>query len=179
MSIGAEADAEVDLGPLVLEALVGLKASTDTLNKRLRNIAKIEEAYEFGVRELPIRKATVSPATGNFTIGLGGPAYGRMWEVKRITVGGAQYTSTVSGTALLVVGPSPDGAAALTPPLTDVADQAASLPLIAYYGTRQLVVRHPNHLYVVILTPTASTQYAVGGQVSDFPDRRLELETSN
>lgn len=177
MSMGAEVDAEVDLGPLVFELMGGLKASLDTLNKRLRNIAKVEEAYQFGVREIPIRKVATSAASGNLVIGCGGPAVGRLWEVKRLTVGGVLWTSTVSGQAIVVVGSVSDGQT--TPPLTDIADQAATLPNIAYYSTRQLVVRNPGHLFVVVIAPSATTQYAVGGQVSDFPDRRTDIDTEN
>jgi hypothetical protein len=177
VSLGAEVDAEVDLGPLVFELMGGLKASLDTLNQHLRNIAKVEAAYQGGVIEVPIRKVAASGATGNLVIGCGGPAYGRIWEVKRLTVGGVLWTTTVAGQALVVVGSVSDGQ--VTPPLTDVADQAASLPDIAYYSTRQLVVRHPAHLFVVIVAPSATTQYAVGGQVSDFPDKRNALDTEN
>jgi hypothetical protein len=177
VSMGAEVDAEVDLGPLVLEALVGLKASTDTLNKRLHNIAKTEEAYQRGVIEVPIRKVATSAASGNLVIGCGGPAYGRLWEVKRLTVGGVTWGTSVNGSLLIVVGSAPDGLT--NPPLPDVVNEAASVPNVTFYSTRQLVVRHPNHLFVVILTPSATTQYAVGGQASDFPDRRLDLETDN
>ena len=177
MSMGAEVDAEVDLGPLVFELMGGLKASLDTLNKHLRNIAKVEAAYQGGVIEVPIRKVKTSAASGNLVIGCGGPAFGRLWEVKRLTVGGVLWTSTVAGQAIVVVGSTSDGQ--VTPPLPDIADQAATLPNIAYYSTRQLVVRHPGHLFIVIISPTAATQYAVGGQVSDFPDRRVSLETEN
>jgi hypothetical protein len=177
MSMGAEVDAEVDLGPLVFELMGGLKASLDTLNKHLRNIAKVEAAYQGGVVEVPIRKVATSPASGSLVIGCGGPAYNRLWEVKRLTVGGVTWATSVNGSALVVVGSVADGS--VNPPLTDIADQAGTLPNVAYYSTRQLVVRHPNHLFVVILTPTATTQYAVGGQASDFPDRRVSLETEN
>jgi hypothetical protein len=176
VTIGTEAQAEVDLGPLVLNAIIDLHASIDTLNKRLRNIAAIEAAYQDGAIEVPLRNAAVSAASGSLIMGLGGPRYGRLWEVKRLTIGGAQWTSVVAGQALIVVSPT---AGQLTPALGDIADQAGSLPLVSYYSTRQLTVRHPNHLYVVILTPTASTQYSVGGQATDYPDKRLVLDTEN
>ena len=176
MSLGAEVDAEVDLGPLVFELMGGIKASLDTLNKTMRDIRDIEKAYQEGPLELPIRKVATSPSSGNFTIGLGGPAYGRKWEVKRVAVGGVQWSSSVNGTALLVVGTSPEGPWALTPPLSDIVDEAASLPSNAFYSTGQIVVRHPNHLFLVILSPTASTQYAAGGQATDLPDKRVRIE---
>jgi hypothetical protein len=176
MSMGAEVDAEVDLGPLVFELMGGLKASLDTLNKRLRNIARVEEAYEFGATQQPIRGVSNSPASGSFSFGLGGPTYGRMWEVKRLVVGGVQWGTSVAGQAVFFV--SPVGGQA-TPSLADVVDQAATLPDVAYYSTRQLVLRHPNRLHVLILSPTASTTYVVGGEATDLPDKRTALTSED
>ena len=179
MSLDAEVDAELDLGPMFLEVLGGVRAGIETLNKRLRNIAKIEEAYQFGAVEVMIRKAATSAASGSLIVGCGGPAYGRLWEVKRLTVGGQLWTTSVNGTAIVAMGSTPDGQAALTPPLSDIVDNASSLPSIAFYSTRQITVRHPNHLFVVILSPSATTQYVVGGQATDYPDKRLLLDTEN
>lgn len=167
-----EAEAEVDLGPLVLNALVELGGSLGTLNKHLRNIAKIEKAYEFGAQQVPIRTSALSPASGSLVFDLGGPTRNRIWELKRLVVGGPLWTSSVAGTMLIVVSPS---AGQLTPALTDIVDQANSLPIVATYGTRQVVVKHPNHLFAVVLTPTASTTYAVGGEATDFPDKLLPI----
>ena len=167
-----EAEAELDLGPLVLNALVDLHAGINTLNKHLRNIAKLEQAYEFGAQQVPLRTSSVSPASGSLVFDLGGPTRGRLWELKRLVVGGAAWTSTVNGTMLIVVSPS---AGQLTPALPDIVDQANSLPIVATYGTRQVVVKHPNHLFAIVLTPSASTTYAVGGEATDFPDKLLPI----
>lgn len=172
--MGAEMEAEVDLGPLVLESIVGLKASFDSVAKELKKARDIEDAYQRGAIEVPLRQSAVSGATGSLLMGLGGPAYGREWQVKRLTIGGSLWTSTVAGTALVLISPS---SGQLLPSTSDIADQAAALPSVAYYSARQLVVRHPNHLYVIILTPTAITQYAVGGEATDLPDRRIPIRT--
>lgn len=167
-----EAEAEVDLGPLVLNALVELGASVGTLNKHLRNIAKLEQAYEFGAQQVPLRTSSVSGTSGSLVFDLGGPTRGRLWELKRLVVGGAEWTSSVNGTMLIVVSPS---AGQLTPALPDIVDQANSLPIVATYGTRQVVVKHPNHLFAIVLTPSGSTTYAVGGEATDFPDKLLPI----
>ena len=172
MSLGAEVDAEIDLGPLVFEVMGGLRTSLETLNKHLRNIAKLEQAYEFGAQQVPLRTSSVSGTSGSLVFDLGGPTRGRLWELKRLVVGGAEWTSTVNGTMLIVVSPS---AGQLTPALPDIVDQANSLPIVATYGTRQVVVKHPNHLFAIVLTPSASTTYAVGGEATDFPDKLLPI----
>lgn len=174
MSMGAEVDAEVDLGPLVLESIVGLKASFDSVAKELRKARAEEDAYQRGAIEVPLRQSATSAASGSLIMDLGGPAYAREWQVKRLTIGGALWTSVVAGTALVLISPS---SGQLLPSTTDIADQATTLPSVAYYSARQLVVRHPSHLYVIILSPTATTQYAVGGEATDLPDRRIPLRT--
>lgn len=176
MSMGAEVDAEVDLGPLVLESIVGLKASFDSVAKELRKARAEEEAYQFGAVEIPLSGAEVSAASGNLVISLGGPSVGRLWQLRRLAVGGGVWTSTVAGQVLVVISSS---TASQTPPLANIVDQAGTLPNIATYSTRQVVIRHPNRLFVVIITPTASTQYAVGGSVTDYPDRRVRLTTED
>jgi hypothetical protein len=176
MSIGADVDAEVDLGPLVFELMGGIKASLDSLASAIKKMRDNEEAYQRGAVQVVLRGSAMSDSgSDTLEIGLGGPPYGRLWEVKSLTVGGGLWTTTAAGQALVVVSP----ARSLTPALTDIVDQAGTLPSVAYYSTRQLVVRHPNHLRVVFLTPTASTQYAVGGQATDLPDRRTALVTES
>jgi hypothetical protein len=175
MSLDAGVEAEVDLGPLVLQALVGLGASMDTLNRHLRDIAKLEEAYQFGAAQVRLSMTATSDSNGDsIEIGVGGPTYGRLWQIRSLVVGGSLWTTTVAGSALVVIGANKT----LTPPLTDIVDEAGSLPSVAQYSTSQIVVRHPNHLRVVILTPTASTLYAVGGWATDMPDKRERIEAS-
>lgn len=176
MSMEAEVGGGLELGNFSLKTLIEIGATLDSIHKHLKGIRKIEEAYEFGAVQVILRgTATSDSASDTIEIGLGGPSYGRVWQVHRLTVGGALWTTTAAGQALVVVSPSKT----LTPALSDIADQAGSLPSVAYYGAGQLVVRHPNHLRVVFLTPTATTQYAVGGQAIDLPDRHLRLETES
>lgn len=177
-----EMGAEAEAGDATLGAIVALGASMDKLRRHFERIHKIEEAYQFGIRNVRLGGSVKSNSEGaNITMDLGGPTYGRFWEVKRLTVGGATWDATVdddplAGTALIVVSAAnPQG----DPALPDIADAASSVPSVATYGTRQLLVNHPNHLYVVVLAPSASTQYAAGGAASDFPDKREVIGTTD
>jgi len=175
MSLGAELDADVGVGNADLQAVLALTASMNSLTKELKKTRDLERAYQKGAVEVILRGSAVSNSAGaTLIIGLGGPAYGRLWEVRRITCGGAFWTSTVAGQGLLIVSAA---SGQVTPALGDIVDQAPSLPNVALYGTRQFTVRHPNHVYLVILTPTVSTQYAAGGQATDYPDERVALTT--
>lgn len=169
MTMEAEVGGGIELGEFSLKALAGVQGSFDGVLHELKKIAKYEEAYQFGAVEVALRGSASSDAAGDsVVIDLGGPAYGRLWQLRRLVVGGALWTSTVAGSALVVVSTQRSS----TPPLPDIADQAPSLPNVATYSTGQVIVRNPNHLYVVFLSPTASTLYAVGGAATDIPDSR-------
>jgi hypothetical protein len=167
-------DGDLELGEFSLKALAGVQASFDGVLQHLKKIQKNEEAYQFGAVEVALRgSATSDSGSDTLVIDMGGPANQRLWQIRRLTVGGALWTSTVAGSALVVVSTT----TSLTPALPDIADQAATLPNVATYSTGQIIVRNPNRLFVVFLTPTASTQYAVGGSATDLPDRRHLITT--
>jgi len=172
MTMEAEVGGGIELGEFSLKALAGIQGTFDGVLQHLEKIARYEEAYQFGPVEVALRGASQSNANGaTLVLDMGGPSYERMWQVRRLVVGGSQWTSTVAGSALVVVSPNQ----VTTPPLSDIADQASALPLLAFYSTGQLIVRHPNHLFVVILTPTISTNYGVGGAATDLPDKRHRI----
>ncbi len=175
MSFETDVAANVELGELSLGAVLGLGATLDGIHEQLKKLYAIEEAYQFGGVQVKLQNVGSSDSNGDsFEIGLGGPSYGRLWQVRTLIVGGPLWTSSVAGSALVVISP----ARSITPALTDIVDEASTLPLPAQYSTGQIVVRHPNHLRVVILTPTSSTQYAAGGYATDMPDKRERIEAS-
>lgn len=109
---------------------------------------------------------TPTVATG---INMGGPDAGFEWVVRGLVVGGLTWSTTAAGTAEVYVtalgaqwGTSGSGAgtAAGVRALTDLVDQAATLPSKGFYGREQLVVKENESLVVVILTGTAGQQYA-------------------
>ena len=173
MSLDAEVGANVELGSFSLAAIAGLGATLDGIHTELKRLRNLEEAYQFGAVKVRLSNSASSDAAGdNLEIGLGGPTYGRLWQVNSLVVGGNLWTSTVAGTALVYVAPTKIS----TPPLTEVVDEAGSLPSVAQYSTGQIIVRHPGHLRIVILSPTASTPYAAGGWATDLPDNRAPIE---
>jgi hypothetical protein len=174
MSLEGDVDAGLNLGPIHIHGMAEIDAGINSILKELRGLRALEEAYQSGAKDIPLRNTGTSDSNSDsFIIGLGGPTYGRQWQVRRLTMGGVLWTSTVAGSALVVVGPS----GTVTPPLPDVNDSVASLPNNGFYSTGQLIVRHPDHLRIVILTPTASTQYAVGGTATEMPDKREPIRT--
>jgi hypothetical protein len=41
---------------------------------------------------------------------------------------------------------------------------------VAFYSSAQFRVQHPNHIFVVIISGTASTTYQVSGDAYDVPN---------
>lgn len=172
----AEVGAEFRLGELLLGAKVDLFAKLDSIEKRLSSIAEREQRYEeAGPVQVELRDSgTVDANQDNLYIGLGGPSYGRVWEVRQLVIGGVTWATTVAGYALFFVQPVKPSAMAGVP-LANIQDAAgtggASLPSVAFYSGGQFRIRHPNHLYIAVIGGTASTQYVVAGDAFDMPDR--------
>lgn len=169
----------IQIGDIALGAIVDLTASVHELRDVLDRMRQLEEDYGIqGPVQVPLRGVVTTPASGNAVIDLGGPSYGRRWEVRRLVVGGVTFGDSVSGTAEIYAASSAQGALQARS-LTDLVDQAATLPLVGFYSAGQLVLRHPQRLCVVLVSPSASTAYAVGGEALATPDapmRRVVTE---
>ena len=163
---------EATLGPLTAK----LELAVDAISKQTASLDRLiafQAAYQQdGPIQLRLRGTGTSNSAGDsFTIDLGGPATMRLWEIRGVVVGGLTWSSTVSGTAELYIGSNVSTAR----PLSEIVDQASgstpSLPSVATYSSGQVVLRNPEHLYLVIVSPTASTQYLAGARGFDVPDR--------
>ena len=163
---------EATLGPLTakLELLADLQS---TLAQKIDRLAELQAAYQQdGPIQLRLRgNGTSNSAGDSFTIDLGGPATMRLWEIRGVVVGGLTWSNAVGGTAELYIGSNVSTAR----PLSEIVDQASgstpSLPSVSTYSSGQVVLRNPEHLYLVIVSPTASTQYLAGARGFDVPDR--------
>ena len=125
----AEVGAEFRLGELLLGAKVDLFAKLDSIEKRLSSIAEREQRYEeAGPVQVELRDSgTVDANQDNLYIGLGGPSYGRVWEVRQLVIGGVTWATTVAGYALFFVQPVKPSAMAGVP-LANIQDAAGTGP---------------------------------------------------
>jgi hypothetical protein len=173
MSLDAGVGADIELGGFSLQTMLGMAASLDGIHTQLKELRNLEEAYQFGAVRVKLTGVATTDAAGDsLEIGLGGPQYGRLWQINSLVIGGVLWTTTVAGTALVFL----TATKTVTPALPDIVDEAGSLPSVSQYSTGQIIVRHPQHIRLVVLTPTASTQYAAGGWATDMPDRRTRIE---
>lgn len=161
--------AGLSIGEMSLGALVEIKASIDGLAKQVNRLVALEEQYQTrGPVQVPLRASGTSPSSGAFVLDLGGPSYGRLWELRRLVIGGNNWGSTVSGRAEIIVSSTRPSLTARN--LADIVDELTTLPARAFYSSGQVVLRSPDRLYVVLANPSATTAYSVGGAGFDIPD---------
>ena len=97
---------------------------------------------------------------------LGKPDAGTLWEVNAVTVGGSTYSTTAAGTAGLYRVSYPISS---EPAITDLVDWASSLPSVAFYSSRQVIVREGEWLALVVSGGTAGQLYAAAASVTVTP----------
>lgn len=108
--------------------------------------------------------AGVFPATGNLILDLGSVPLGRVWQVRRLIVGGVTVTTAAAGQAYAFA----QGAAPSDLNLTNCVDIFATLPRGNTYGTHQLFLVATEHLFVVVTGGTAGQQYAAASRIEDW-----------
>ena len=154
-----------------------IHASLGSLVKHARRVEArwIQRASDAPKDQLFRFQATIGTPTAATTLqsmetgGLG-PQPGQIWIVRAIRVGGITPTTTAAGRADIYqspVDPTYGGAAGNT---ANWIDQAVSLPLVAMYSSRQIVLRAPDNLYVVVTNGTAAQQYVPNVQVEVYND---------
>jgi hypothetical protein len=104
------------------------------------------------------------PSSGNLVLDLGSVPLGRVWQVRRLIVGGVAVTTAAAGQAFAFA----QGAAPSDLNITNCVDIFASLPKGNTYGTHQLFLVATEHLFVVVTGGTVGQQYAAAARVEDW-----------
>lgn len=109
------------------------------------------------------------PSTGKGLIDLGSVPVGRVWQIRRIVIGGVTATADPAGKAFVIAQGAPPST---TAPLTDnVVDSFPSFKTGcqgATYGTHQLFLTSPEHLWVVILGGATGVQWTASARIEDY-----------
>jgi hypothetical protein len=154
-NLGIFADLALQIG--------GLATQVKRHQDRLERIARsLPSDYQYAV-------PGIYPASGSLALDLGSPAVGTFWNVRRIIVGGSDITTEPDGVAWVFVQGSNPIAAGANPSIAQAADLTVNaLPQRSFYGTHQLVVYPPEHLWVIITSGTAATQYVASMKVEEY-----------
>ncbi len=149
----------LDLG-VHLDLAAELRAGFDGL--RDQDAARRQREEETIPLDLVIRGGGVAPAAGKFVFSCGGPPLGRAWVLRRLVVGGTDPTVAAAGSAYCYASSAGDLDQLIT---STVFDWAASLPLVGFYTSRQVVVNSGQQIWVVIVGASAGQSYALSGAV--------------
>lgn len=152
-----------------LDVMAGLRASLGDLTAQTR------ESNRLKVGSIPIdyRRVnnTIIPASGaNSGIGLGGPQQGRVWLVRRIIVSGLTWGTAAAGTAQFFAAAIPSMLIAQSLDASMLVDESTAIPNKAFYSNRQVVIRNPESLHIVIVGGTPNQQYVASSQVEDYAE---------
>lgn len=158
------AEAEGHLGPVAAEA-----AFSVMVGRLMEKVAGIDSKMDRLVAMIPtevtFRGSGVYPASGNLLIAPepGGPPAGTIWHVRRVSAAGGTGTGAPGGTATAFIGMKPATATQGDDGGSFVDNTSTALPVTAFYEDYELVVQHPNRLYYIITSGTASTVYTITG----------------
>jgi len=112
------------------------------------------------------QSGTVETEPGNLILDLGSVPLGRVWQVRRLVVGGTTVTTTATGSAYAFA----QGAPPTDLALTDCVDIFLTLPQGNTYGTHQLFLLPSEHLWVAFVGATDEQQYAASARIEDWDD---------
>lgn len=156
---------------LTLDAVSGLSSRMARVAKRLEMQPMTPVARSYPV-------STIIPAGGFAVAIIQGPDQGHYWYVRSIVVGGATPATAVAGRADVFVSAadlrqSPSVAAI---GLNNWRDQAATMPLVAFYGTGEMRLVAGEDLFIVFSGATPAQQYNALAYIEDVQDAPVKQE---
>lgn len=180
-------DVDLDLGPI--EVMASLRGELATLNAHHRADAERRKRETARARTPVVARLISNVAIGagapRTAVSLGGPDPGYYWMVRRLIIGGVTWKTVAAGTAeIYISGLSAAQGAGITGPmvsglaLSDLVDQAPSLPNKAFYSDQQMMLQAQENLLIVIDGGTATQTYVAAAQVQVFRTLAAETEYS-
>ena len=155
-------------GGIDLSVFVSLGAQVGKLADGLAGDRKRRESIEPPGDEPLFATGTV-PASGILVMDLGSVPLGRVWQVRRIVIGGPQAIATPAGVAFAFR----QGAPPLDLNTSNVVDSWPSFAAGCQgstYGTHQLFLLASEHLWVVTSGATPGASWVASAQVEDWSE---------
>ena len=164
---------DIDLGATLHAAIEGLTGATKQLHAAN---AKLLERLDTAPRDVLLQFSGSSSAAATAPFALNpladnaGPQQGEVWILRMLRVGGVTPTTTAAGRCDVFQQAVNPTAAGLSLGLGTWIDQATSLPAVAPYSSRYVVLRWPDNLWLVISNGTNSQQYVANAQFEVYKD---------
>jgi hypothetical protein len=171
---------DTDGSGIFLQAIASLQTSVQSLTKAFSDWKQQEADYERGALDVILSKSDTAPSSGNHVLGVGGPEPGFLWEIRNLAVSYPDpSTGSQAGTAYLFH-------SSTRPPTTPLVAMnwidwtgagGATLPAVAFYSQRQIVLHYPDRLWFVITSPVSSGVYVCSGRALQYPDKTQRAVT--
>lgn len=149
-----------DYGITIVNHLAAISRSFTELQQRQSNVP---------ADRLVSGNVLIAAGATTGAVDLGGPQQGRVRVFRAIRVGGLTPTTTAAGRC--------DIFQSQNNPLLNSSiglerwlDQATSLPLVAGYGNRQIVIRWPDRVWAVFSSATASQVYVANAEIEEYEE---------
>jgi hypothetical protein len=113
-----------------------------------------------------LQQSGTAGSSGIVVLDMGSVPQGRVWDIRRMVVGGAKVTSSPAGSAYAFV----QGAPPTDLSITNCVDIFLTLPQGDTYGTHQLFMTRGEHLWVVFSGAANGTQYAASARIEDWAE---------
>lgn len=118
--------------------------------------------------DAPLRGQGSVPASGPLAIDLGTPPEGKVWLVRRMAIGGVKRSTSVAGSADLYVSAQPPVTEALNQNFSELVDYTTTLPSMAFYSHRQIVLTYPERIIAVIIGGTPGQTILASGSAEQY-----------
>lgn len=168
-------DLDVTAGPLevVANLSVALDRMTQDNERRWNQMRKMNAARSRVPVDVRFFGSGVCPAGGaSFAITIDGPQAGFYYLVRRVLCGGLTWSTAAGGAAEFyssamtgALGGAGTGGLVNSRPLTDIFDEAGTLPYKQFYSNHQVVVQPAESPMAIIVGGTAGQQYVFAIQV--------------
>jgi hypothetical protein len=162
---------------------IGTQLKELNLHHRRREAALIQRASD-ATRDVLVRYSAIIPAGGSVpttltaidAIGGSGPQVGEVWLLRACRIGGLTPTTAAAGRGDLYQNVTDPNYGASSLSTANWIDQAATLPLVGTYSSRQVVLRSPDNLFIVVTNGTAGQQYVANAQFEIYKDGAYRAE---
>jgi len=163
-AVDGDADDGSDDPGVGLDFFISLGASLGSLTDAIQSDRADRAKRNKAPGDEPLFKSGTVPSSGVLHLDLGSVPQGRVWQVRRLIVGGATVTTAAAGSAYAFA----QGARPLDLVLTNCVDIFLTLPQGDTFGTHQLFLLPGEHLWVVFSGATGGQQYTASARVEDW-----------
>ena len=157
----------VGAGETILDQVLALIPRIQSTNDKLAAMAADAErrASFIPMDHTVVQTGIVPTPTANLVLGLGKPEQGRVWQVRRATIGGVFASTAVAGTYYLFR----QGTPPVDLNMANLVDFETQCPNVSFYGTHQFIVQANERVWGVLNGGTAGQQIMAILQVEDWP----------